>query len=287
MKDSFALSANIVPQEMSMNGCDWLDSSQLIVLKCYMLILHALPRHPFSANDPTYLSFCHRNPCRLRLERMTRNLTHHYDHVLVVSGPMYVPKFDHATKRMLVQYQVQFCSPFAPPCVCVCVCTCVCVRACVYVYVRVFVYVCVHVCACASASVHSALSPPPPPIFSLTSTHVRAHHLPIEQVVGRNQVAAPTHMFKVILAENEGGKDRAVAGEHTHARTHARTRAHTRTHTRTRTRTRTHTCTHAHNFGSLLTVCMLWTNCFAGSICHAKLPHPRTGATLPLPGAHG
>ena len=170
MKDSFALSANIVPQEMSMNGCDWLDSSQLIVLKCYMLILHALPRHPFSANDPTYLSFCHRNPCRLRLERMTRNLTHHYDHVLVVSGPMYVPKFDHATKRMLVQYQVQFCSPFAPPCVCVCVCTCVCVRVRACVCVCVCACMCVCVCVCALRPITS----PPPNFFPHIHTRARA-----------------------------------------------------------------------------------------------------------------
>ncbi|EGD78310.1 hypothetical protein PTSG_09377 [Salpingoeca rosetta] len=94
MRDSFALSSNIVPQEMSMNGCDW-----------------------------------------LRLERMSRGLTNKFKHVFVVSGPMYLAERDHTNNCMAVRYQV----------------------------------------------------------------------------VGPNQVAAPTHMFKVILAENDQGEDRAVA----------------------------------------------------------------------------
>eukprot|EP01147_Barroeca_monosierra_P000192 gene191-3579_t len=94
MHDTFSLSCNIVPQELSMNGCDW-----------------------------------------LRLERMTKSLCNKYDHVFVVSGPMNVAKRDHKANCMMMKYQV----------------------------------------------------------------------------IGPSQVAVPTHMFKVIFAENENGKDRAIS----------------------------------------------------------------------------
>eukprot|EP00045_Choanoeca_perplexa_P001349 m.19054 g.19054 ORF g.19054 m.19054 type:complete len:254 (-) comp10888_c0_seq1:402-1163(-) len=64
MKATFLLSSNIVPQEMSMNGCDW-----------------------------------------LRLERWTRDLTSAYEHVHVVSGPLWLPEKDHKSNTMRVNYQ--------------------------------------------------------------------------------------------------------------------------------------------------------------------------------------
>ena len=65
MKSTFLLSSNIVPQEMSMNGCDW-----------------------------------------LRLERWTRDLTKAYEHVHVVSGPLWLAEKDVHTSTMRVNYQV-------------------------------------------------------------------------------------------------------------------------------------------------------------------------------------
>eukprot|EP00055_Hartaetosiga_balthica_P002083 m.2727 g.2727 ORF g.2727 m.2727 type:complete len:398 (+) comp1910_c0_seq2:105-1298(+) len=91
MDETFLLSTNIIPQDLSMNGCDW-----------------------------------------LRLERMTHKLSKRYSDVYVVSGPAYVPQFDHDEKKMMMKYEV----------------------------------------------------------------------------IGRHQVAVPTHVFKVIVAENEDGKDR-------------------------------------------------------------------------------
>jgi hypothetical protein len=77
-----------------------------------------------------------------------------------------------------------------------------------------------HTHAHTRARTHRHVHRPFPGSLSLSLIHSLTNTLPLPlypryEVIGNPpNVAVPTHFFKVVLVENDGGADRAIAGTH-------------------------------------------------------------------------